>query len=761
MPRRVRGVITPGGMGVITQRGCWVLHPFLGGFQPAVQPGEEGALPQHSVLRLEHPVVLVGEDEQFGRDAAQFGSVEGSHGLVGQDAVVPFAVDAEDGRVPLVHKLVGRVGEGALGRLVVLVPVSAAHVPVGKPFLFRLQVLHLHVEDAVVGDEGLEAAFVVACHPVDGEAAEAGAHASQVVTVYEGFFRHLVDGRQQVLHALAAVVAADGFVPLRAESRHAAPAGGYDDVVVGRHHLEVPAVAPELAQWALRAAFAIEQGGVFLLRVELGRVDDPYEHVLLVGGLYPALLHASHLQLVVDVAVLLRQLAALGILVAGGGAGCHDVDFVGLAHAVARGDEVVAAECDAAVVVQAFGQADGLFAFTPVVQAEAVDLRGAVPRGGEVEGRVRRPDVAVHVGVETGIGAELLVLLQVEHVEAVAVALVAVAGHALPGDVASVGRELRVGVVALVLVSLGREADALDDRGSGQGFLYLQGYHLLDSRVFAEVKGAVRLQVIEIDVRVGGHGIGQSRLLAAGVGNLLAVGAPCQLLDAAERFHGAFVGFAFQQVADVADFVTVEVGHEGMGCRGGPLVPMLVHQVVHDDAACLGQVGVFLGRGLHRLYLRDEEQLLAVGAEGKALDASLIVGQLAAVRSVGVHLPHLARAALVAQVGQLFAFLYPYGLVFLPGVLGQLRVAAAVGVHQEDFCVALVLRYTVIAYGISHFGCVGRYSHAADAPHGPQGFGRQPFVLNPDVRAPDEETVFCARGICTVFFASVTGGGRC
>ena len=83
-------------------------------------------------------MVLVGEDEQLGWDAAQFGSVEGGHGLVGQDAVVAFAVDAEDGRVPLVHKLVGRVGEGALGRLVLLVPVSAAHVPVGKPFLFRL-----------------------------------------------------------------------------------------------------------------------------------------------------------------------------------------------------------------------------------------------------------------------------------------------------------------------------------------------------------------------------------------------------------------------------------------------------------------------------------------------------------------------------------------------------------------------------------------------------------------------------------------------
>lgn len=43
----------------------WLL--FL---EPSVEPVEERALPEHAVLRLEHPVVLIGEDEKLGGDAA-------------------------------------------------------------------------------------------------------------------------------------------------------------------------------------------------------------------------------------------------------------------------------------------------------------------------------------------------------------------------------------------------------------------------------------------------------------------------------------------------------------------------------------------------------------------------------------------------------------------------------------------------------------------------------------------------------------------
>ena len=83
-------------------------------FQPLVQPAEEGALPEHAVLWLQHPVVLVGVEEELGGDAAQSGCVEGALSLTAEDAVVLVAVDAEDGSVPAVDVEVGALLEGVV-----------------------------------------------------------------------------------------------------------------------------------------------------------------------------------------------------------------------------------------------------------------------------------------------------------------------------------------------------------------------------------------------------------------------------------------------------------------------------------------------------------------------------------------------------------------------------------------------------------------------------------------------------------------------
>ena len=194
---------------------------------------------------------------------------------------------------------------------------------------------------------------------------------------------------------------------------------------------------------------------------------------------------------------------------------------------------------------------------------------------------------------------------------------------------------------------------------------------------------------------------------------------------------------------------------------GGPLVPMLVHQAVHDDAAGLWQVGILLGGALHRFHLCDEEQLLAVGAEREAFDAALIVGQPVAVRAVRIHFPHLHGAALVAQIGQFLAVLDPGGLALLPLVAGQLGVGAAVGVHHEYLCVALVLGHAVVAHGVGHLPGVGRHGHAAYASHGPEGFGRQAFAFDPDVRPLDEEAVRICRFLCGCRFLASSAGGCC
>ena len=178
-------------------------------------------------------------------------------------------MDDEDGRGPLVDEKVGRVGVGLAHGGVVPLPVGAAEVPVDEPHLLGLKILCFKVEHAVVGDEGLEAAFVVTRQPVHAEAAEAGTHGTEAVLVNVRLLGQLIDGAEVVLHALPTVVAADFLKPFLTEAGQAATVGGDDDIVVGGHHLEVPAIAPELAYRALRSAFAVEQGRVLLALVEV------------------------------------------------------------------------------------------------------------------------------------------------------------------------------------------------------------------------------------------------------------------------------------------------------------------------------------------------------------------------------------------------------------------------------------------------------------------------------------------------------------
>ena len=75
--------------------------------QPAVEPVEVGALPENTVLGLEHPVVLIWEDKQLCGQSFHAGSIEGSHALGVVDTVVLLTMDAEDGGVPVLNVLVG------------------------------------------------------------------------------------------------------------------------------------------------------------------------------------------------------------------------------------------------------------------------------------------------------------------------------------------------------------------------------------------------------------------------------------------------------------------------------------------------------------------------------------------------------------------------------------------------------------------------------------------------------------------------------
>ena len=85
-------------------------------FQVFVQPAEEGALPEDAVLWFQHPVVLVGEEEELGVESAHSGCGEGAFGLGVFNSEVSLSVDAEDGCVPFIDVEVGRSGEHLLDR---------------------------------------------------------------------------------------------------------------------------------------------------------------------------------------------------------------------------------------------------------------------------------------------------------------------------------------------------------------------------------------------------------------------------------------------------------------------------------------------------------------------------------------------------------------------------------------------------------------------------------------------------------------------
>lgn len=67
---------------------------------PAVEPAEVFAVPVEGVLWLENPVVLVGEDDEAGRDAHELGGVVGGHAFIDGDTEVHAAVGDEDRGVP-------------------------------------------------------------------------------------------------------------------------------------------------------------------------------------------------------------------------------------------------------------------------------------------------------------------------------------------------------------------------------------------------------------------------------------------------------------------------------------------------------------------------------------------------------------------------------------------------------------------------------------------------------------------------------------
>ena len=419
-------------------------------------------------------------------------------------------MDDADGGVPTVDKEVGRVGIG-VGGLGVFLPVGAAEVPVGEPVLFGFEALLLEVEHAVVGEERLEAVIlVVACQPVYAVGTEGGTAGTDALGIDLGhILGEVVGGSHVVLHAESAIVAADFFTPFSAETGAATTVGGDDEVAGAAHDFEVPAGAPELADHALGTAFAEEKGGIGLGAVVVEGIDEPYQHLFAVGGGNPMRLGAAHADegehLGVDV-------GELGASLVGVGKGV--VEYLGgVLHADLVGIDVVTTEGETVDVVGAFGDlADGLGG-----NVESKDFVGAtIHDDGEHLSIVVAPRDGADTVVERlgivglGAGGEI-----VDH-QAQFVAFVAIVFHAFPSQLLAVVAE--------------------------------NGILVITHDAFAKVGSFACGDVVEVDVAIGAEGVVLACLLAAGVGNGLAIGREVELLYPTPWAHGTFKGIVADDV---------------------------------------------------------------------------------------------------------------------------------------------------------------------------------------------------------------------
>ena len=374
-----------------------------------------------------------------------------------------------------------------------------------------------------------------------------------------------------------------------------------------------------------------------------------------------------------------------------------------------------------------------------------VEVDFSVPHAGKVQPlAVRRPKEGIYAAVEAFGDVTFLTGTQFIDAEACAVAFIAVALHAAPRNVLAIGRELGVLVVADVGILAVLRIDRLILETAGVICLARCG----PTFGFAEVARGFLRDVVEEDVAVGGGGVVAACFLATGVSNLPTVGTPSQLFVTAERHHGRFERFAFQQILLHGDFLPVEVCQERVGRCGDVLIPVLVHQIVDDHAGGFGKVFFFRGDRGVLFHLFDENHAFAVGREEEVLHVVGFVADLSAVTAVGAHDPKLVTAAFGRKISDLLfvADLDPHGTALAVSGSGEALRMFGLEIQQIKHAVRFVFRHAVVSDGI-HGSGTGRIGlHTADASHGPKGFGRHTVGFQGRCLPADESLRTAFRG---------------
>ncbi|OPZ94715.1 MAG: hypothetical protein BWY72_02300 [Bacteroidetes bacterium ADurb.Bin416] len=174
--------------------------------------------------------------------------------------------------------------------------------------------------------------------PIHREAPVGSTDTAQPVFIYIRLSSQRINGRQVILHVLTVVITADLLFPGLAQTRGTTSVGDNDDVTLGGHETQVPAIGPKLTDIALRATGTIQDGRIGLGGIKIRRINHPGQHLLVVGGFDEAAFHGNRLELGHQFLVLIGQ-------------GCHGtigrvdtVQFVGTFHGMTVGDQLVTSQ---------------------------------------------------------------------------------------------------------------------------------------------------------------------------------------------------------------------------------------------------------------------------------------------------------------------------------------------------------------------------------------------------------------------------------
>ena len=327
---------------------------------------------------------------------------------------------------------------------------------------------------------------------------------------------------------------------------------------------------------------------------------------------------------------------------------------------------------------------------------------GAVGIVGEIRGQVHD----VFDGRIGGLPLPFRLVDDIGHHQAHLVGLIAVAGHGQPGDLAPVGAPHGHGVIA---------AAHRDDGGlTGQ-------------------------DAVDVDFGIGGEGVFLAFLLLAGIGDVAAVRAPAEVLDAAEgavRELVQHVGAA-EDVQAFLDHAVAQRGDEGVVDVLHPVVPVAVHQVFGRVRIGLVQerVGVHgtLDGAVHRAHVHD---LGGVRGKGEFIDPPFDVRHLQALAQLAGLVGSLPDLAALEEEDPA-AVRGPAGVRDALAVHGELRRIASFDREGEEVADAAVVRDRSIADPVEDGLSIRGKLRIGEASEGQEDFRRHPAVFDLQVGRSD------------------------